>query len=77
MPLYEYVCVRCHTRFEQLRPASRMDDPASCPSGHPSGRRVLSTFAALTRGPGGEVSSVASGCAGCAGGDCAGCAPRN
>lgn len=78
MPLYEYVCARCHTRFEELRPVSRMDDPASCPSGHSAGRRVLSTFAALTKGAEGEVISVGGGgCGGCAGGDCAGCACRN
>ncbi|HSP56088.1 MAG TPA: FmdB family zinc ribbon protein, partial [Dehalococcoidia bacterium] len=34
MPLYEYVCQKCQARFEQLRPSNRMDEPASCPSGH-------------------------------------------
>jgi putative FmdB family regulatory protein len=74
MPVYEYVCQKCDTRFDQLRPASRMDEPASCPSGHSGGRRVLSTFAALTRDSSGELSSVGgAGCGGCGGGctDCA------
>ena len=42
MPLYEYVCPDCESKFEELRPLSRMDDPANCPQGHPAGRRVLS-----------------------------------
>ncbi|TMC00204.1 MAG: zinc ribbon domain-containing protein [Chloroflexi bacterium] len=71
MPLYEYVCARCETRFEQLRPAGRMDDPASCPSGHGEGRRVLSTFAAMTRSEIGEPASITGG--GCSSG-CTNCA---
>jgi putative FmdB family regulatory protein len=78
MPLYEYVCERCDARFEQLRPSSRMDDPASCPSGHSGARRVLSAFAAVSRDSYGETSSVAGcgggACGGCSGGDCGSCA---
>jgi putative FmdB family regulatory protein len=71
MPIYEYFCPACNTRFEELRPVSRMDDDASCPEGHQRGRRVLSTFAALTRDGDGDVNSVAGGgCGGC-GGKCA------
>ena len=70
MPLYEYVCERCQARFEELRPSSRMDDPARCPDGHAGARRVLSTFAALTRDGVGEPAPVGGG--GCGGGctDC-------
>jgi putative FmdB family regulatory protein len=68
MPLYEYVCDDCQVRFEELRPASRMDEPASCPSGHASARRVLSSFAAMTRGADGDAEPVGGGgCAGCDG----------
>ncbi len=73
MPLYEYYCRRCQARFELLRPLSRMDEPATCPEGHANGRRVLSMFAAQSRGSDGEISSVGSGCAGCAGGTCSSC----
>lgn len=45
MPLYEYQCPTCGTRFEALRPMSRADEPASCPHGHPGSTRVLSVFA--------------------------------
>ena len=47
MPLYEYYCRRCDGQlFELLRPSARMDEPAACPEGHASGKRVLSSFAA-------------------------------
>ncbi len=75
MPLYEYYCRDCRTRFELLRPMSRMDDPAACPGGHGGSQRVLSTFAAVTKGEGGEYQPVAGagGCAGCGGGSCGTC----
>jgi putative FmdB family regulatory protein len=70
MPLYEYVCDRCETKFEMLRPTARMDDRASCPRGHSSSKRVLSSFAALTKDAFGESAPVSGtrGCGGCAGG---------
>ena len=72
MPLYEYVCDRCDTRFEELRASNRMDEPAKCPAGHPASHRVLSTFAALTRDGIGEPAPVGGG--GCGGGGCTNCA---
>jgi putative FmdB family regulatory protein len=71
MPLYEYVCDRCETRFEMLRPSGRMNDQAICPRGHESTRRVLSNFAALTKdsfGDSAPVGGASGGCGGCAGG---------
>jgi putative FmdB family regulatory protein len=69
MPLYEYVCDACETRFEVLRPATRMDDPAGCPRGHETSHRVLSNFAAMTKDEYGAPEPVtAGGCGGCAGG---------
>jgi putative FmdB family regulatory protein len=73
MPVYEYVCTDCDTKFEQLRPLSKMDDAASCPRGHPTGQRVLSIFAAMTRDASGEAVQVGGGCGGCGGG-CTNCA---
>jgi len=74
MPLYEYYCRDCRAKFELLRPMSRMDGTATCPEGHAGGRRVLSTFVALSKGSDGEVSSVGGGgCAGCVGGACSSC----
>ena len=70
MPLYEYVCNDCQTRFEVLRPLSRMDDQANCPRGHVSANRVLSAFATITRDEYAAPEAAASG--GCGGG-CANC----
>jgi putative FmdB family regulatory protein len=75
MPLYEYYCRRCEGRFELLRPAGRMDDPATCPQGHKGGERVLSMFAAFSQGDGGEGTALAGNpCAGCSSGACSTCA---
>ncbi len=30
MPLYEYACYDCTTRFEALRPMSKADEPIQC-----------------------------------------------
>ena len=49
MPLYEYFCPPCNIQFEVLRPVSKMDDPAVCPSGHTTNNRVLSLFAPVAR----------------------------
>jgi putative FmdB family regulatory protein len=50
MPLYEYYCPPCSTQFEILRPISKVDEPAVCPSGHTTNNRVLSMFATFTKG---------------------------
>ncbi len=73
MPLYEYYCPVCESKFEVLRPMSRSDEPASCPSGHEGAERTISVFSALTKGADGEVSSVASSCSSCTTGDCGSC----
>ena len=73
MPLYEYYCPVCESRFELLRSMSRSDEPATCPSGHEGTERVISVFSALTKSADGEVSSVASACGSCSTGDCGSC----
>jgi len=67
MPLYEYVCSECDSKFEVLRPTSRMDDPVDCPRDHGTTRRVLSTFATVAKDIYGSSEQV--GC----GGGCSGC----
>jgi len=73
MPLYEYLCEECDTRFERLRPLSAIDDPACCPDGHPAGRRVISIFSAVSKTSRGEPNLIGGGCGGCGGG-CTNCA---
>ena len=31
MPIYEYVCPKCKTAFEVMRPFAEADKPAMCP----------------------------------------------
>ena len=73
MPLYEYYCRQCGSRFELLRPMSRSDEPGTCPQGHQGTQRVLSVFAAFSSSAGGATAVAGGGCAGCAGGHCATC----
>ena len=76
MPLYEYFCRRCEAKFELLRPMSRSEAAATCPSGHADAQRVLSLFASYSKGADGARMAIAGsggGCAGCAGGHCATC----
>lgn len=45
MPLYEYKCRKCHTRFELLRRMSDVDRNVKCPKcGSPAVEREISGF---------------------------------
>ncbi|MCB0209240.1 MAG: zinc ribbon domain-containing protein [Anaerolineae bacterium] len=49
MPLYEYYCPDCHTKFDALRPMSKADETIackSCDSERPT--RTLSMFATIS-----------------------------
>ncbi len=64
MPIYEYYCHDCGTRFEMLRPRSKADEPAACQ--HCQGTRTsraISLFAAHSDGK--VVAGAGGGCAGC------------
>jgi putative FmdB family regulatory protein len=71
MPLYEYYCTVCKTRFEMLRPMGRAAEPATCPSGHANAERVVSLIAARVATDTDAFESMGGGCGGCAGGACA------
>ena len=50
MPIYEFLCQNCESEFEELLPASRMDDPMTCPEcGDKKTQRLLSAFGAFTK----------------------------
>ena len=72
MPMYEYYCAACRTRFEQLVRAPASGESAPCPEcGRAKVPRVLSTIAAVRRGgDGAELATAASGGGGCCGGGC-------
>ena len=45
MPIYEYRCPSCESKFEMRRGMSQADDPAACPScQRTESKRCLSTF---------------------------------
>ena len=73
MPMYEYLCQRCSTTFELLRPMARSQDQADCPDCEGLGDRVLSVFAAFSAQNSGESMAMPGmgGCACAAGGACA------
>ncbi|MBI2847291.1 MAG: zinc ribbon domain-containing protein [Chloroflexi bacterium] len=77
MPIYEYYCQTCQSRFELLRPMSKANAEATCPQGHNNAERVLSVFASFTTNDQGvpvPVSGTASGaCSTCGGGSCSTC----
>jgi putative FmdB family regulatory protein len=73
MPVYEYRCRTCDTRFDARRSAADADGPAVCPDGHSDSRRLLSAFAAGGRSAGparAGVGGVGGGGGGCCGGSC-------
>jgi putative FmdB family regulatory protein len=75
MPIYEYRCLSCEERFEEL--VRRPDDTAPCPQcGGAEVERLLSVFAGVGGGdaaPAPDFSRVAGKVAargGCCGGGC-------
>ena len=72
MPLYEYYCPKCASKYELLRPMDRSDEPGTCPKGHAAGARTITTFAAVTKGGSPSAAMDARSGAGCAcgGGGC-------
>ena len=76
MPLYEYYCSKCSTKFDALRPINQADAPIKCE--HCDSQRtarVLSVFFAVGGGssasqsPAEMRSDGGGGC--CSGGHCA------
>jgi len=70
MPLYEFKCRQCETTFEERRPMSEANAPATCPDGHPGAVRLLSVFASV--GAAGAAPAPATGGGACCGGGCCG-----
>jgi putative FmdB family regulatory protein len=70
MPVYEYYCSHCHTKFEALRAMRQADDPIACENCESERTaRVLSVFFATSGGH--AVSGMSEGGGGCAcGGAC-------
>jgi putative FmdB family regulatory protein len=76
MPIYEYVCPDCKTKFELMRPISMYSEPADCPECKHTANRALSRFVCRTSSEFGTTAPLAGsngGCASCSGGSCSTC----
>ena len=75
MPIYEFVCDKCHHEFEEL--VSGNDVPPCPKCGATQTRKLMSCPCGYRSGDGGACemppSSSGSKCSGCAGGNCASC----
>ncbi len=80
MPIYEYFCRTCNTKYEKLRPLRDADAPVSCPTcNEQNSVRALSLFVSL--GSSGEMRASDQPAhhhsGGCACGGACGCASKN
>ena len=78
MPIFEYDCVSCGTRFEELVRSSDDEERLKCPScGGAKCRKAFSTFAmsggSKSAHSSGGGDSEGSSCTGCRRSSCAGC----
>lgn len=64
MPLYEYQCSDCKTRFDALRAMSEADAAIACPKcGSENTGRTISLFSAV--GSEGVITGAGSSCGSC------------
>ena len=74
MPMYEYYCADCRTKFDALRQMSQADTVIQCKNCESmKTTRVLSLFATLSSSAAGESSSAGASASfggGCCGGSC-------
>jgi len=77
MPLYEYECLKCETRFDALRGMSEADDPIACPQCESEEtHRVISLFSAV--GDQGVIAGDGGACGSCSpSASCATCGSRS
>ena len=77
MPLYEYECAECHTRFDALRGMSQADEPIACPHCDSDETcRMISLFSAI--GDQGVIAGQGASCASCSpSASCATCGAKS
>lgn len=75
MPIYEYLCPSCNSKFELRRSFSQADEAASCPSCHAIAKKLFSLFAAFSKSAEGESTSIGGSdiCSTCPATSCATC----
>ncbi len=79
MPVYEYFCRTCNTRYDKLRPMRDADEPVNCPTcNEQNSVRTLSVFITVSNNAESSVTSDHSHAhGGCACGGACGCASKN
>ncbi len=74
MPIYEYVCCGCKSKFELLLPMSQSEKEAICPTCGKQSNRVISRFSCLAKDNTGFTAPVGgSSCGGCSSSSCGSC----
>ena len=78
MPIYEYICPRCHIRFEKLQPLSRSGEDTDCPKCKSRSGRAISKFVSRASSDMSMLDHVPSGgggssCGGCTSSNCSTC----
>ena len=58
MPIYEYVCSECKSRFELMRPRSECNEEATCPQCNSNAERIISGFSHYSAAPSGSAERV-------------------
>lgn len=71
MPIYEYKCKECSTKFELMRSFSEADAPSKCPNcGAEQTQRQLSLVNAFSAG---KSLTSSNSCGSCSSGNCSSC----
>jgi putative FmdB family regulatory protein len=74
MPLYEYYCADCRTKFEVRRPMREADATVACKQcDSERTSRVLSLFATINSSGTSSMASEGMAAGGCCGGGSCGC----
>jgi len=64
MPVYEYYCRTCESKFEKIQPISKASEPEICPAGHEGALRTLSLIAGVVNGEGAVLGGGGCACGG-------------
>ncbi len=78
MPIYEYRCGKCGSKFELLRSISQADGEAACPQCKSAAKRIMSRFCSKSTSEMGftnfqGLGNSGGGCSSCGGGSCSTC----
>ncbi len=76
MPIYEYFCPACASKFELLRSMSCAEQDAGCPKCHSQARRVPSAFSAFNKSSdsgSAPIAGTGGSCSGCSASSCSTC----